>query len=521
MNDRMSTEMADATRLTHQGRLIEATAIIQRTLQGILAPEASSNPTDRTTDEPVDVTFRVVDEVARPAEMSGRDHQTNSSAVAMLPSPDVAVSPDQCDECGQRTNTPPDSREEQHGEASSTIQPPWGSVRTESMQTALAWSNPFRPTLRLPQSGLGRPISTPMSNRMCREIWAGGQFIEQSYTNHAGTRTYKLYIPSGYRGQPLPLVVMLHGCTQTPDDFAAGTRMNVLAEREPFFVVYPAQAIHANQSKCWNWFKETDQHRDRGEPTIIAGITQQIVSTYDLNARRVYVAGLSAGGAMAAIMAVSYPDLYTAIGVHSGLAYGAAHDLPSALAAMQHGWMNAVPRRDSRFSSMGTCGPSLSHPPAPGAPRRAPSQAHPPTPSAPRRASSPMLVPMIVFHGDQDMTVHPRNGDQLLAQWMTTNSAEGPDTMAGADLRETVKLGQVPDGHAYTRFIYHDAGGHAVMERWLVHGAGHGWSGGSPHGSFTDPKGPDASQEMVRFFNMLPLNKSSVPSTDDGPDSAP
>jgi poly(hydroxyalkanoate) depolymerase family esterase len=305
-----------------------------------------------------------------------------------------------------------------------------------------------------------------MPDRARREIWAGGQFIDGSYTNHAGTRTYKLYIPSGYRGQALPLVVMLHGCMQTPDDFAAGTRMNGLAERELFFVVYPAQTPSTNPSKCWHWFKATDQHRDRGEPSLIAGITRQIVSTYHVNAHRVYIAGLSAGGAMAVIMGVSYPDLYAAIGVHSGLAYGAAHDLPSALAAMQHGGTSAARARDSRFpAAMTTRG-----------------------------------VPTIVFHGDRDTTVHPRNGDQVLTHWATTHAGGGPDIVAGTKLRVTVNRGQVPEGHAYTRAIYHDASGHAVMERWLVHEAGHGWSGGSSYGSFTDPKGPDASQAMVRFF---------------------
>jgi poly(hydroxyalkanoate) depolymerase family esterase len=262
---------------------------------------------------------------------------------------------------------------------------------------------------------------------------------------------------------------MLHGCTQTPDDFAAGTRMNVLAEREQFLVVYPEQALHANHSKCWNWFRATDQHRSRGEPSIIAGITHQIVSTYHLHVRRVYVVGLSAGGAMAAIMGVTYPDLYAAIGVHSGLAYRAAHDLPSAFAAMQLGQVTAGQERGSRFAGTGTC---------------------------------TRVVPTIVFHGDQDTTVHPGNGDQVLAQWATTNPSDEPT--AGANLRVAVSLGQVPHGHAYTRSIYHDANGQGVMEQWLVHGADHGWSGGSPHGSFTDPKGPDASREMVCFFSKHP-----------------
>jgi len=159
---------------------------------------------------------------------------------------------------------------------------------------------------------------------------------------------------------------------------------------------------------------------------------------------------------MAAVMGMSYPDLYAAIGVHSGLAYGAAYDLPSALAAMQHGGPTAAQPRDSRFPAVGI-----------GA----------------------RVVPTIVFHGDGDTTVHPCNGDQVRAQ-----------SVAGANLRVTVSRAQAPDGHAYTRSIYHEANGQVVMEQWLVHGAGHGWSGGSPNGSFTDPRGPDASQEMVRFF---------------------
>ena len=306
---------------------------------------------------------------------------------------------------------------------------------------------------------------------------AGGRFIERSYTNQAGTRAYKLYIPSGYIGQAIPLVVMLHGCTQGPDEFAAGTRMNTLAEEHIFLVAYPAQAQSANMQRCWNWFEAADQQRGRGEPSLIAGITRQIVEEYHVADGRVYVAGMSAGGAMAAIMGATYPDLYAAIGVHSGLAPGVAHDLPSAFAAMQRG------------------GP----------------------PAAPRDATvgeSARVVPTIVFHGDRDTTVHPQNADHLLAHYRAAKTAASQDAAGGPTPRGTVRRGQIPGGHAYTRATYYDAGGLAIVEQWTVHGLGHAWSGGSSPGSYTDPKGPDASAEMVRFFEQYPQRESMGLATD-------
>jgi poly(hydroxyalkanoate) depolymerase family esterase len=280
----------------------------------------------------------------------------------------------------------------------------------------------------------------------------GGQFIEATYSNHAGARAYKLYIPTGYRGQELPLVVMLHGCTQSPDDFAAGTRMNFVAEEQTCFVAYPAQSSKANVAKCWNWFRPGDQRRGQGEPSLIAGITQQIMRDYSVDSRRVYIAGLSAGGAAAAVMGATYPDVYAAVGVHSGLACGIATDVASAFAAMREG--------DGSASSADTWGIS----------------------------EQAAAVPTIVFHGDQDKTVHPQNGDHVIA------SQRSPE------LRKKLVRGEIPGGHAYTRTIHSDASGRAMLEHWEIHGAAHAWSGGSLAGTYTDPQGPDAAREMMRFF---------------------
>jgi poly(hydroxyalkanoate) depolymerase family esterase len=382
----------EATRLTHAGRLVEATALLQRMLHG---------------ERKVGATFR-------------------TDAAALLEEKPSII----------------DAKANWVKETGNSQLPRATSAQPRKFSTPSNRTNNY-PALRL----RGVTTRTPLSTRDI--VPEGARFINGSYSNPAGSRAYRLFVPSGYQGQPLPLIVMLHGCTQSPEDFAAGTRMNFIAEAQPCFVVYPAQRSEANQAKCWNWFRTTDQQRDTGEPSLIAGITRQIMGEYSVDPKRVYVAGLSAGAAAAAIMGATYNDLYAAVGVHSGLACGAANDLPSALLAMRQG---------SGFDHQAalTDGPT---------------------------------VPTIVFHGDSDSTVHPSNGEQVIKQSIQTTSTE-----------RNVYRGQVAGGHAYTRTVHSDPSGRHIFEHWRIQGAGHAWSGGSSVGSYTDPRGPDATKEMVRFF---------------------
>jgi poly(hydroxyalkanoate) depolymerase family esterase len=399
----MNDMMLQATLLTRQSRLTEATALLQRMLRGDTALGVTLNPTDDIT--PTSSEPSIVDATAENIEETDYPH-LSAATFAHLHS----------------FRAPHD----------------WTyRVKRHSGPRLRGWMQPV-------------PAST------ADIVPEGGKFIEGIYTNPAGRRAYKVYIPSRYQGQALPLVVMLHGGTQTPDDFAAGTRMNLIAEEQTCLVVYPAQPSHANPAKCWNWFRADDQRRGRGEPSLIAGITRQVMQDYSVDPRRVYVGGLSAGAAAAAVMGATYPDLYAAIAVHSGLACGAADDLISAFAAMRQG--------------------------------------HSPYSSASGEATNILegkqpFVPTIVFHGDRDYIVHPRNADHVISR-----------SLEASKWQKKVDRGRVPDGHAYTRTIHTDANGRAMLEQWCIHGAGHAWSGGSPAGSYTDPRGPDAAREMLRFF---------------------
>ena len=377
----------EATRLTRAGQLVEATVLLQRMLRGENAPHATSR-------------------TAGGIALTGREPPIIDAKANTIEEKDTTQ-----------------------------------SARPRTLGASL------NRTRKGAGFGLRGAIKrAPLSEQDI--VPEGARFIEGTYSNPAGSRAYRLFIPSDYQGQPLPLVVMLHGCTQSPEDFAAGTRMNFIAEEQTCFVVYPAQRSEANQAKCWNWFRTADQRRGKGEPSLIAGITRKVMRDYSVDPNRVYVGGLSAGAAAAAVMGATYSDLYAAIGVHSGLACGAAIDLPSAFVAMRQGG-------GSNEVILGEGSP----------------------------------VPTIVFHGDRDTTVHPNNGDQILEQSVRTTSTQ-----------KKVHRGRVPGGHAYTRTIHTDASGCGIFEHWNIHGAGHAWSGGSSAGSYTDPRGPDATREMLRFF---------------------
>jgi poly(hydroxyalkanoate) depolymerase family esterase len=391
MDARQTAAMAEATHLTRQGRLVEATALIQQTLAGRAV-------TRRAPDAPC-------------AE------EETGAAPGRSPAPPPPLS--------ARGGTP-------------------------LRRVPSGWIRRLRTFPRRHASGLhrGHRPAVPPARRPV------GRFDAFSYTNAAGTRAYRLYVPTGHTGGPLPLVVMLHGGTQDAATFAAATSMNDLAEHQTFLVAYPEQSRSANPGRYWNWFDPGHQGRDAGEPSLIAGITGQVMGRFGADAGRVYVAGFSAGGAMAAVMAAAYPDLYAAAGVHSGLPCGAADDVASAFAAMRQG---------------------PSHPARP--------------PARP--------LPLIVFHGDRDATVAPVNAAALIGHALAAGS---PDAVPTA----VTSGGQVPSGHAYTRTCYQDPGGATFAERWTIHQSGHAWSGGIPHGSYTDPHGPNASAEFIRFFDEHP-----------------
>ena len=392
MTNHFSVGMKKATELTKAGKLADATALIQLLLTN-KAPDTANVP----------------------------------DAAIM---PDAAIVPDGTAIEGAYTRL---------GEA----EPVHAAPPKHNLHNAKAPRTSLREALRKIAAG-GMPANL-RAFKTDAPLATGAKFITLTHCNAQGQRDYKLYTPANQPLAAMPLIVMLHGCTQSPDDFAAGTGMNALAEKHGFLVAFPAQPSGANANKCWNWFRAEDQVRDRGEPALIAGLTRDILRDYPVDPARVYVAGLSAGGAAAAIMGAAYPDLFSAVGVHSGLAVGAATDIPQAFSAMRSGSSGTVLNK---------------------------------------------TVPTIVIHGMADTTVHPRNGDAIIAQSLR----------AFGGLKSAESKGTSNGGRSYRQKRYTDRNGRAMFEHWEIDGAGHAWAGGFAAGSFTDPRGPSASEEMVRFF---------------------
>lgn len=429
MNTDFATAMSRALAETRAMNPAAATATIQAALaagqDGVPASSGTTAPRPPTR-------FSLIDPSADEAEtLDEMTPKTTPDRTARAPDPRSEPKP-------EPTPRPPFSVLEPKADpAGGAIKPGFGAGLRRSLREVvdgLARGRPGGHSWMTTLPGMGG-ASAPI------EVEEGARYESRAFSGPTGARDYRLYVPASLTDGPKGLVVMLHGCTQNPDDFVRGTGMNDVAEAHGLIVAYPAQTGAHNAQSCWNWFRPGDQRRDAGEPAIIAGITRTLSEEFDIDPGRVYVAGLSAGGAMAAVMGDAYPELFAAVGVHSGLPVGSATDVVSAFAAM---------RGDGVVAANGDAG-----------------------------------VRTIVFHGGADTTVHPSNARRIVA-------ANGSGT--------TVERGVSAGGRGYARTVRTGPDGATLSELWLIDGAGHAWSGGSSAGSYTDPTGPDASAEMVRFF---------------------
>ena len=402
MNDLLQSQMREATRLTQCGRLTEATQVIQRAMLAVKVPAEPPSGPEAGVGVGAGASTVTLNDV-----LDGCVREIYADAKAF--SDDQAV----------------DAALEQTAFSTPTATPP-------TTRTSAATS-----------------FTTPTPTKTA-------SFTEGAFVRGTQRHRYKLFTPMQKAiDTPLALVVMLHGCTQDPDDFALGTGMNAAASGEGealgFYVLYPSQPRDVNPQGCWNWFDRAHQQRGRGEPAWIAELTKQTARTHGVDPTRVYIAGLSAGGAMAAVVAAAYPDVFAAVGVHSGLPVGAANNLTQALTAMKRGSSTAPEHPDT-------------------------------------------TVPTIVFHGDQDRTVHHVNGQALVAA-----------AAVAADCTVHAQAGESRFGKKFTRSVYTSAE-RVQAEHWELHNSGHAWSGGASEGSYTDPRGIDATQEMLRFFDLHRLN---------------
>jgi poly(hydroxyalkanoate) depolymerase family esterase len=305
---------------------------------------------------------------------------------------------------------------------------------------------------------------------------------QYTYSSPSGNLPYVVYTPLNYRADTsVPLLVMLHGCTQSAADFAAGTQMNLVAEEHNFIVVYPQQVRKNNSLYCWNWFDLANQSRDHGEPAMIVGIVQDILQNtaqWTIDTARIYVAGISAGAAMSVILGATYPDIFAAIGIHSGVEYQALKSHRGALTISKRGGPDPLQQGLAAYEAMG---------------------------------SYARIVPTIVFHGTKDTVINITNGDQVVQQWMQTDILASNDTyVADFNAPATATTYKIPTGYAYTVYTWQNSRGKTIQEYWKVNGLGHAWSGGNSSGSYTDSRGPSASEALYAFFMHHSMHRKAI-----------
>ena len=309
-----------------------------------------------------------------------------------------------------------------------------------------ALRRPRLPPLRLPV------IAVPRAPAVRR---APGRWV-RGRPAPPGGRSYDVYLPAGYRRRTrAPVLLLLHGCTQTPAEFADATRFTSVADRNGLLLVLPHQEGRHHPQRCWRWYEARHQHRGSGEPALLAGIVAQVLAEperWRADPRRVHVAGLSAGGAMALILAATYPDVFAGVGVHSAPPYRSATRGTQALAAMA--------------ARTATPGPDGAAP----------------------------MPPLIVVQGTADRVVHPPNGGRVADQWLAFRGPADP----GRVTRSRTDTGHT--GRDWTRVRWYTARGRRVLEYWEVDGLGHAWSGGRAGGSFSDPAGPRVATAMWAFL---------------------
>ena len=455
-------EIFKATQLTKGGRLMEATRVIQRALGMASAQKA---PAGKESSHSESASHH-------PTPRSGPGAPGSDQDVSDVPFRETLKKPPANEPTfGGSIEMPVEAPVEAPVETPVTLRPaPMLRENTDAPARSDA------PAVEPPLAPLVEPSHRSKPANRSR----AASFGELSFQSGGTSYAYRLYVP-GFDGTEttttdaagpslLPLVVLLHGCKQDAADFALGTGMNELAEVEKYLVLYPEQSSNANSMRCWNWFDAAHQSRGSGEPEMIAGLIQKVIKTSGADPSRVYIAGLSAGGAMAAIMAGLYPEVFAAVGVHSGLPPGSATDVISAFSAM---------RRGARKGRVAAGSASAAN-------------------DANADENDAFVMPTIVFHGSADKTVNPDNGEQI------TQAALAALNDAGMQLKKVEQSEHSPGTSSgrrdTTRTIYRAADGKPYIEHWAIGSGPHAWSGGDAAGSFTDPHGPNASQAMVAFF---------------------